>query len=415
MPALILAPLGRDATVAEGVLAQAGIVSRICPDLETLVQELGRAGCAVIAEEALAHTNITALAEWIGRQPPWSDFPFILLTLRGGSASTRLTEVLGNVTVLERPFHPSILVNAVRSALRARRRQREAEAYLEERKRSEEHQALLIRELHHRVKNTLATVLALLRATAGSAKTVDDFKKVFADRILALSRTHSLLVESSWRTAALADILRSELAPFAGEGSERVHLTGPEIELSADLAVPVGMAFHELTTNAAKYGALAVPEGRLEVTWDIIETSEGRVLTLRWTERHGPPVEKPSRTGFGSKLIQQVLKHQCKATLRFDFDHDGLSFFLELPLPATPANSGPERSPSANPVSSARPLLGHATRGGTCCRAGSHDSLFVRQARQARSRPASHPGRLQPPQDSPSAPLQDDQPQLLTT
>ncbi|NBJ13449.1 sensor histidine kinase [Microvirga arsenatis] len=363
VPALILAPLGRDATVAEGVLTQAGIVSRICPDLETLVQELGRAGCAVIAEEALAHANVTALAEWIVRQPPWSDFPFILLTLRGGSASTRLTEVLGNVTVLERPFHPSILVNAVRSALRARRRQREAEAYLEERKRSEEHQALLIRELHHRVKNTLATVLALLRATAGSAKTVDDFKKVFADRILALSRTHSLLVESSWRTAALADILRSELAPFAGEGSERVHLIGPEVELSADLAVPVGMAFHELTTNAAKYGALAVPEGRLEVRWDITETSEGRVLTFRWTERQGPPVEKPSRTGFGSKLIQQVLKHQCKADLRFDFDRDGLSFFLELPLPAAPTNPAPEQSPSANPVSSARPLLGHATRG----------------------------------------------------
>ncbi|WP_368086310.1 sensor histidine kinase [Microvirga flocculans] len=362
IPALILTPLGRDATVAAGILDQAGVASTICPDLGALTQELAQAGCAVVAEEALAHMDLTALADWVSRQPPWSDFPFILLTLRGGSASTNLIEVLGNVTVLERPFHPSVLVNAVRSAMRARRRQREAEAYLEERKRSEEHQALLIRELHHRVKNTLATVLALLRATAGSAKTVDDFKKVFADRILALSRTHSLLVDSTWRTAALADILRSELSPY-DDACERVHLAGPEVELSADVAVPLGMALHELTTNAAKYGALAVPEGRLEVTWDVTEIGEGRVLTLRWAERHGPPVEKPSRTGFGSKLIQQVLMHQCKAALRFDFDRDGLSFFLELPLPATPANPAPEQSSSANPVSLTQPLLGHATRG----------------------------------------------------
>jgi two-component sensor histidine kinase len=361
VPVLILAPLGRDATIAAGILDQAGIASTICPDLGALMQELGRAGCAVIAEEALAHADVMPLADWIGRQPPWSDFPFILLTLRGGSASTALTEVLGNVTVLERPFHPSVLVNAVRSALRARRRQREAEAYLEERKRSEEHQALLIRELHHRVKNTLATVLALLRATARSAITVEDFKKVFADRILALSRTHNLLVESSWRTAALVDILRNELAPYDEETLVRVRLVGPEIELSADLAVPVGMAVHELTTNAAKYGALAVPEGRVEVTWDIGESGGSRVLRLRWAERHGPPVQKPSRTGFGSKLIQQVLTHQCKAELRSDFDRDGLSFFMELPLTVGTTNFDPEKSPSPKPVVPTRPW-GHTSR-----------------------------------------------------
>ena len=362
IPALILTPGGRDATVAAGILDQAGVASTICPDLGALIQGLAQAGCAVVAEEALMHADLTALSDWVDRQPPWSDFPFILLTLRGGSANTDLIKVLGNVTVLERPFHPSVLVNAVRSAMRARRRQREAEAYLEERKRLEEHQALLIRELHHRVKNTLATVLALLRATAGSTKTVDEFKKVFADRILALSRTHSLLIESSWRTASVADILRSELTPYDEDVSERVHLAGPEVELSADLAVPVGMAVHELTTNAAKYGALAVPEGRLEVAWDICEADDGRALSLRWTERHGPPVEQPSRTGFGSKLIQRVLKHQCRAALRFDFDRDGLSFFMKLPLPATPANPAPEQSASAIPVAATRPLLGQVTR-----------------------------------------------------
>src|SRR3954466_13497364 len=137
------------------------------------------------------------LAAWIHRQPPWSDFPFVLLTSRGGHADASLTDLLGNVTILERPFHPSVLVNAVRCATRARQRQREAEAYLLERKRSEEHQTLLIRELQHRVKNTLATVQALLRATSRSASTVEDFKRVFEARVLSLSRTHNLLSSSS--------------------------------------------------------------------------------------------------------------------------------------------------------------------------------------------------------------------------
>src|SRR4051812_7678474 len=194
-PVLILAPSGRDATVAATILGEVGVVTTACSDLDALVSGLGRAGGAIVTEEALLHSDRRALAAWIRQQPPWSDFPFVLLTSRGSHADTSLTELLGNVTVLERPFHPSVLVNAVRCASRARQRQHEAEAYLLERKQSEEHQALLIRELQHRVKNTLATVQALLRATSRSASSVEDFKQVFEARVLSLSRTHDLLVE----------------------------------------------------------------------------------------------------------------------------------------------------------------------------------------------------------------------------
>ena len=168
-PVLILAPSGRDAAVAAAILGEVGLVSTVCPHLDALVSGLERAGGAIVTEEALLHSDRRALATWVRQQPPWSDFPFVLLTSRGGHADAGLTDLLGNVTVLERPFHPSVLVNAVRCATRARQRQREAEAYLLERKRSEEHQMLLIRELQHRVKNTLATVQALLRATSRSA------------------------------------------------------------------------------------------------------------------------------------------------------------------------------------------------------------------------------------------------------
>jgi two-component sensor histidine kinase len=331
-PVLILAPSGRDAAVAAAILGEVGVSSTVCPDLDTLVSGLDCAGGAIVTEEALRHSDRKALAGWIRQQLPWSDFPFVLLTSRGGHADVGVTDLLGNVTVLERPFHPSVLVNAVRCATRARQRQREAEAYLQERKRSEEHQTLLIRELQHRVKNTLATVQALLRATARSASTVEDFKQVFEARVLSLSRTHDLLVENAWRAAPIRDILCSELGPYDDGAGTRVLLAGPAVELSAELAVPIGMAIHELTTNAAKYGAFSTPRGWLEVEWDVRGLDGGRRLRLSWTEHDGPPVEKPSRKGFGSSLIQRLLTMQCKAEIDFDFDRPGLRFRMSVPL-----------------------------------------------------------------------------------
>src|SRR5215213_5934538 len=332
VPILILAPSGRDAAVAATILGVVGLVSTVCPDLDVLVSGLDRAGGAIVTEAALLHSDRRALADWIRQQPPWSDFPFVLLTSRGGHADASLTELLGNVTMLERPFHPTVLVNAVRCATRARQRQREAEAYLLERKRSEEHQNLLVRELQHRVKNTLATVQALLRATSRSASTVEDFKQVFEARVLSLSRTHNLLVETSWRTASLREVLCSELGPYDDGAGTRVLLAGPVLELPAELAVPIGMAIHELTTNAAKYGAFSTPRGWLEVEWDVRGLDGGRRLRLSWTEHDGPPVEKPSRKGFGSSLIQRLLTTQCRAEIEFAYDRPGLRFQMSVPL-----------------------------------------------------------------------------------
>ncbi|HEU4520104.1 MAG TPA: sensor histidine kinase, partial [Microvirga sp.] len=118
-PVLILAPAGRDGAVASAILREIGIGSRICASLEDLLGGLGDAACAVVTEESLLTANRRALAEWVKQQPPWSDFPFLLLTSRGATPDERLPDMLGNVTVLERPFHPAVLANAVRSALRA--------------------------------------------------------------------------------------------------------------------------------------------------------------------------------------------------------------------------------------------------------------------------------------------------------
>ncbi len=329
---LILAPVGRDADVASAILREIGLSPRACPDLDSIVSALDEADCAVLTEEGLIQSNRQVLADWISQQPPWSDFPFILLTQRGLPPDPRLRHVLANVTVLERPFHPDVLANAASSAVRARKRQREVEAHLKERQRTLERQALLIRELHHRVKNTLATVQALLGATARSATSIEEFYQSFASRVVALGRTHTLLTEDYWQAASVRDMLVTELGPYQTEAEGRVVLDGRDVQLYADLAVPLGMAIHELTTNAVKYGALSSPEGTLEVTWGIVEQDRKRKLRLTWVEAGGPRVEKPSRRGFGTTLIQRVLATQCSAEVQYEFDPAGVRFRLEAPL-----------------------------------------------------------------------------------
>lgn len=336
-PVLVLAPGGRDAAVAAAILAEERIGSHACATLPELVSLLDTACCAVLTEEALLTSNRQALADWIAQQPPWSDFPFILLTMRGAVPDPRLTEMMGNVSLLERPFHPATLIMAVRFAQRARRRQREAEAFLAERERTAERQTLLIRELHHRVKNTLATVQALLGASVRTATSVDAFYASFSARVISLAKTHNLLTEDYWQQAPLREMLANELGPYNDAEGTRIRLEGPKVDLLGDLAVPTGMAIHELTTNAAKHGALSVPEGRIEVAWDVKRLQDRRFLHLDWREHNGPPITPPTRKGFGSTLLHRVLKVQCDADISFDFRPSGLHFCLKAPIPETRA------------------------------------------------------------------------------
>jgi PAS domain S-box-containing protein len=202
---------------------------------------------------------------------------------------------------------------------------------ISERKSTEERQQLLIRELHHRVRNTLATVQALLGATARSAKSIKEFYDAFAARIASLGKTHTLLTNDYWQTAPLREMLKNELAPF-DDGKGRIKLEGPPIELTSELAVPTGMAIYELTSNAVRHGALSVPCGRVAVTWDIVREEGVRKLDLRWMEAEGPPVVEPSQKGFGSTLLQRILTMQCDATVEAEYKSDGFRFRMIAPL-----------------------------------------------------------------------------------
>jgi PAS domain S-box-containing protein len=202
-----------------------------------------------------------------------------------------------------------------------------------DRKRAEEQKTLLVRELHHRVKNTLAMVQAIAGSTARAVDNIEDFKTALFGRIQSLAKTHLLLADDD-RAVKFEDILRSELDAFDDGSHERIVLNGPEVALNSQVAVSLGMAIHELTANAAKYGALSVYGGKVEVTWSVTIDAARRTLMFDWVESGGPAVTPPKREGFGSRLLAFVLRGQIQARITINYDPVGVRVRCTLPLPA---------------------------------------------------------------------------------
>jgi two-component sensor histidine kinase len=149
---------------------------------------------------------------------------------------------------------------------------------------------------------------------------------------MALSQTHNLLHEASWESASLHDVVCSELAPHANGDAGRFSLTGEDVRLRPEAVVTIGMVFHELATNAAKYGALSLPSGHVQVTWSLHESTAGRWIHLEWLEMRGPPVQAPRRKGFGSRLIERDLGRQLASEVRLEFLPGGVRCVMDLPL-----------------------------------------------------------------------------------
>lgn len=189
-------------------------------------------------------------------------------------------------------------------------------------------QKLMIDELNHRVKNTLATVQSIAMQTARSHADPRSFAESFQARLLALSHTHDLLTRSHWEGASLRAILEHETE---AHGSHRISLNGPPVALEPSPALSFGMIFHELATNAAKYGALSVPEGQVLVDWAVSDLKKP-VLHLSWRERGGPPAAPPTRRGFGSRLIERNVRHDLSGAVELDYAVAGFSAEFSVPL-----------------------------------------------------------------------------------
>jgi PAS domain S-box-containing protein len=202
-----------------------------------------------------------------------------------------------------------------------------------ERRTQEERQALLAREVDHRAKNALAVVQAAVRLTR--AADIPSYVKAVEGRVSALARAHTLLAEDQWVGADLRTLLAGELALFTsgGEGGPRAVLHGPAIVVPAVAAQPLGMAIHELATNAVKHGALSSPGGRVTVEWSLEPTAQGRDLLIRWAESGGPPVEgPPGRRGFGSRVLDGTLRQQLRGGMEVHWDRDGILVETRVPL-----------------------------------------------------------------------------------
>ena len=199
-----------------------------------------------------------------------------------------------------------------------------------ERVRAEEQRKLLLDELNHRVKNTLATVQSIAAQTVRATPDPVAFRTAFESRLMALSGVHNVLTSANWEGARLDELLGLELSPY---GAGRFSLDGPSVRLSAQEALTFALVTHELATNAAKYGALSVPEGQVAVAWSVAHDDAGRRrLTLDWRESGGPTVVAPTRHGFGSRLIQRSIQVDMNGETTMAFDPEGLRCRIALRL-----------------------------------------------------------------------------------
>ncbi len=202
---------------------------------------------------------------------------------------------------------------------------------------AEARQKLLLDELNHRVKNTLATVQSIAAQSLRHGQDVGSVRQSFEARLIALSHAHNLLIRDNWSGADLAELLRGELAPYGGAEGERVVVAGERVWLGPNTAVALGMAFHELATNAVKYGALSNEAGRVHVTWSVGSgggpVPGSRRLRIVWREEGGPPVVPPGRRGFGSRVIVGGLAHQLDGVVDLDFAPAGVVCAIAFTLP----------------------------------------------------------------------------------
>jgi len=222
------------------------------------------------------------------------------------------------------------LITPVREADGSISRWISAQRDVTHRRAAEDRQGLMVRELHHRVKNTLATVQAVLNATVRSSTSIAEFTRAFSGRIASLAKTHALITEDVDQAVSFEGLLRMELGPYDERG--RLTLSGPLVILPSETAVPFGMALHEMTTNALRHGALGHPEGRLEVTWRLEVGPDGQVLEWTWNEHGGPPVALPTREGFGSRILRKVLTLQAEAQVDVAYHPDGMRVSIRAPL-----------------------------------------------------------------------------------
>jgi two-component sensor histidine kinase/CheY-like chemotaxis protein len=198
-----------------------------------------------------------------------------------------------------------------------------------EREAADKLQKLILEELHHRIKNTLATVSAIASQSLRTATSLEHGQQAIEGRLVALGRAHDLLLQARWANASLANTIRGATAPYDSEGAGRFLIQGPEIRITSGAVIALAMTLNELCTNTTKFGALSVPAGRIQIVWKIDEDKQR--LQLTWSENNGPPVHAPTRRSFGTRLIGS-LGQQLKGEVQLAYDASGFVYVLDVPM-----------------------------------------------------------------------------------
>jgi two-component sensor histidine kinase len=201
----------------------------------------------------------------------------------------------------------------------------------EQREAADRLQKLILEELHHRIKNTLATVSAIASQSLRNATSLEHGQQAIESRLLALGRAHDLLLQARWASASLAHIVQGATEPYDSKGTGKFSIKGPDFRISSGAVIALAMTLNELCTNTTKFGALSVPAGRIEIAWTIDEASQR--LRLNWTEQDGPPVQAPTRQSFGTRLIETLGK-QLSGNVHLAYAPAGFVYTLDVPLSA---------------------------------------------------------------------------------
>lgn len=192
------------------------------------------------------------------------------------------------------------------------------------RKRAEEQHRILLAELNHRVKNNLAIVRSVASQTISRSASLDTFQKAFDGRLSALAVAHNILTQTGWQQADLTELVQQVMSPYRGAGEDRVTISGPAIPVPPQFVLPLALVFHELATNAAKYGALSVTAGRVDIGWRSERKAEGTEIRLVWREVGGPAVSLPTREGFGSTLIRRTIAYELEGEAELEYAAQGV-------------------------------------------------------------------------------------------
>ena len=198
-----------------------------------------------------------------------------------------------------------------------------------EREAADKLQKLILGELHHRIKNTLATVSAIASQSFRAAPTIEHGQQAMEGRLAALGRAHDLLMQISWSNASLIHTFSGATEPFESQGARRFHFNGPDIRITSGAVIALAMTFNELCTNTTKFGALSVPTGRVEIAWTIDDDKQR--LRLTWTERGGPAVKPPERRSFGTRMMES-LGQQLNGQVQLCYAPTGFVYALDVPL-----------------------------------------------------------------------------------